>query len=295
MPKNRLIVPLLNFGTTLFEIPKWHLDDNVFIARIDDQDFATLHRESEDYRSWLAATAICIHLEDPPDENLDEHVRTKAIGATYVFNAFSASNPAIVSHAAYLSKTPECHFKRSFDLQNAPIGNALACAPFTLRELDTAEPLVSLFKIVVAVTTARPTVLVTLDRYNTSLVRTNIYDQIIDITIALESIVESSTEIKFRFSLYGTLLAEADPTRRRKTFDLLQTLYDARSAIVHGDISSRAAKKKIDAINREFKEVQRLALAVISYYLIFHYKEPKNSWKEHLDNLALASGVRVTT
>lgn len=275
MPENRLIIPLLNFGTTLFEIPKWHLADSVFIARIDDQDFATLHRESEDYRKWLVATAICVHVEDPPADNFDERVRAKAIGATYVFNAFSAGNPAIVSHAAYLSKTPECHFKKSIDLQNAPIGNALAGAPFSLRQLENAEPLVTLFKIAEAVTNANPAVLVTLDRFNTSLVRTNVYDQIIDITIALESIVESSTEIKFRFSLYGALLAEAEPAKRRQTFELLQRLYDARSAIVHGDISSKAATKKIDAIKQNFKEVQRLALAVISYYLLFHYNQPK--------------------
>ena len=197
--------------------------------------------------------------------------------------------------AAYLNKHPDCHHVASVALQNsAPSGPALVNAAYSIRLVASPEPLAGLFKVVREVVRNNSAVLVTLDRYNTSLVRDNSYDQIIDICISLESIVESSTEIKFRFSLYNALVAERDPVKRSEAFQVFQTLYDARSAIVHGDIRSKSNAKKIDATKENMKEIQRMAVTVITYYLLYHFKTRRKTWRDHLDGLALGADSHVT-
>jgi hypothetical protein len=295
MPTTRLVIPLLNVSSTLFEIPKWHLAEDVYLSQISDEDFATLHREAEEqYVEWLKARTICINLEDPPSDAREEHARSIAIMLSFVFNAFASESPLIVSKAAYIDKQPASHHSLSVDLQSAPVGAALAKAVYGLRPLANPEPLVSLFKVVRAVFAKNPAILVTLDRFNSSLVRANPYDQIIDITISLESIVESSTEIKFRFSLYNSLVAEPDTMKRRATFEMFETLYDARSAIIHGDIKSRANAKKIEATRQSMRDIHKAAVAVVSYYLMYQFKERKTPWKDHMDRLALGEETRVT-
>lgn len=295
MPTNRLVIPLLNVGTTLFDIPKWHLAEDAYISQIADEDFATLHREAEDnYADWLKASAICAQIENLPVTAREEAARSHAIALAFVFNAFSAEHPIIMSKAAYIDKQPASHHALTVDLQSAPVGPALVRAAYSIRPLASPEPIVSLFKVVQAVVARNPAILVTLDRFNTSLIRANTYDQIIDITISLESIVESSYEIKFRFSLYNSLVAEPDAANRRAVFEMLQTLYDARSAIVHGDIRSKSNARKIETTRQHMKDIHRAAIAVISYHLMYQFKERKASWKEHIDRLALGVESRVT-
>jgi hypothetical protein len=200
----------------------------------------------------------------------------------------------VLSKAAYIDKVPDSHHSLTVDLQSAPVGQTLIRAPFAIRPLANPEPIVNLYKVVSTVVAKNPAILVTLDRFNTSLIRSNPYDQIIDITISLESIVESSTEIKFRFALYNSLIAEPDPAKRRAVYEMLATLYDARSAIVHGDIRSKSNAKKIEATRQSMKEIHRTAIAVVSYHLMYQYKDRKASWKDHMERLALGVEPRVT-
>ena len=291
----RLVIPLLNVGTSMFEIPKWNLSNDTFLCQIADEDFATLHREAEDqYDQWLKARTVCVNVDDPPVDNREEYARSVAVSLAFVFNTFAIAAPLILWRAAYLTRSPENHHALTVDLHSQPVGNPLTAAPFSLRKLANPEPLSSLYKIIRAVVDKNEAILVTLDRFNTSLLRTNPYDQIIDITISLESIVESSTEIKFRFSLFNSLVAETDPKKRRATFEMLKTLYDARSAIVHGDVHSGANKKKIEQTRQNMREIHKAAVAVISYYLLYQFKDTTLAWKDHVEGLALGEEARVT-
>lgn len=71
-------------------------------------------------------------------------------------------------------------------------------------------------------------------RYNQSYSRSNPEDRIIDLTIALESTLlhTEQTELKHRLGLRGALLLNAK-RNPKKTYDLLSSIYDVRSTIVH--------------------------------------------------------------
>ena len=67
-------------------------------------------------------------------------------------------------------------------------------------------------------------------------------DGIIDLAIALECLIQTNTEIKFQFALYNALINQSDLTARSDLFQLLQSLYDVRSANVHGARPTAAHK-----------------------------------------------------
>jgi len=134
---------------------------------------------------------------------------------------------------------------------------------------------------------------ITLSRFNSSLIRSDPLDRIIDLTISMESLIRSSYELKFKFALFNSLLSEPQTEKRFERFELLQTLYDARSSVVHGDIT-KAAQKKIDEVIKKFSEIVLLAQAAINYYLLYLFQNPPGEWSAHLEKLALGVSPRLT-
>ncbi len=77
-------------------------------------------------------------------------------------------------------------------------------------------------------------------RLNAALVRKNDEDSIIDITIALESLLtnDSNSEIGYRLAVRVTQLCKLSPFNTfesKEIFELCKKIYNYRSAVVHGD------------------------------------------------------------
>ncbi len=87
-----------------------------------------------------------------------------------------------------------------------------------------------------------------LSRFSFAYSRLRVEDSVIDITIALESLLLHGThdELKYRLSLRGAALLERD--NPGKTMEFLKRLYDIRSEIVHNG-------KKIEEIKKNKKQL----------------------------------------
>jgi hypothetical protein len=62
-------------------------------------------------------------------------------------------------------------------------------------------------------------------------------DSLVDYTVALEALLlpeKFEGELRFRFSLYGALFLEGTSTDRKQNYRDLKSVYDTRSALVHG-------------------------------------------------------------
>ena len=82
---------------------------------------------------------------------------------------------------------------------------------------------------------------ITADRFVRYLKATNSQDGLVDLCICLESLIESQTEISFRFS---TCLAKVmGGIEAEEISSLLGGLYDLRSKVVHGTDASKAHSK----------------------------------------------------
>lgn len=135
--------------------------------------------------------------------------------------------------------------------------------------------------------------LLSLNRINWFLTKSDFEDSIIDLTIALESLIPGKDELRYRFSLYLAFITESDSTRRIDTFKLFRTLYDTRSRIVHGGEHDAPSQRNEQKLKESWDELKRLSLLAMNYYLYFLSAERPDTWHEHLQSLILAGAARV--
>jgi hypothetical protein len=108
-------------------------------------------------------------------------------------------------------------------------------------------------------------------------------DKLIDLTIALESLLPGGGEFRFRFPYYLSLLVESDAAQRGNAFTQLRILYDARSGLVHGSASrNRDIAKAIG----NWPQLIGFAKHCVLYRLEFEQMMPGDSWEDHLMDLA---------
>jgi len=99
-------------------------------------------------------------------------------------------------------------------------------------------------------------------RLNAALIRKNDEDSIIDITIALESLLtnDSTSEISYRLSVRVTQLCKLSKFKdfdSNEIFELCKKIYNYRSAVVHGDIKRIEKTRNINsAKTKEIKIIE---------------------------------------
>jgi hypothetical protein len=101
-------------------------------------------------------------------------------------------------------------------------------------------------------------------------------DALVDLCICLESLIESQTEISFRFA---TTLAKVTKLKNAEEIsDLLADLYDLRSKVVHGTDSTKEHKK----ITPSTAKLRLFARAILTVYVLYLTEHTKEDWKKHL-------------
>lgn len=117
---------------------------------------------------------------------------------------------------------------------------------------------------------------ITADRFVRYSRMNNSRDALVDLCICLESLIESHTEISFRFA---TCLARVSGLKNAEEISyLLSDLYDLRSKVVHGTDSTKEHKK----IEPKIVELRLAARAILTVYILYLTEHTKDEWKEHL-------------
>jgi hypothetical protein len=103
-------------------------------------------------------------------------------------------------------------------------------------------------------------------------------DALVDLCICLESLIDSQSEISFRFAT--TLAKVTGDEKAEQISDLLSDLYDLRSKVVHGSDSSKAHKR----IEPNIATVRLAARSILTTYVLFMTAHTKDEWKKHLSS-----------
>jgi len=107
-------------------------------------------------------------------------------------------------------------------------------------------------------------------------------DALVDLCICLESLIESQTEISFRF---GVCLAKVSGLQDiEETSELLSDLYDLRSKVVHGADSEKEHKK----VKPNAAKLRLTARAILTAYILYLTEHTKAEWQKHLKTSLLA-------
>lgn len=117
-------------------------------------------------------------------------------------------------------------------------------------------------------------IVIATERLNTAIRRSAYVDKVIDLCIALESLLlsgtDQKTEIVFRLSLRGACLLGSSPAKRVEIFELLRALYELRSSSVH---SGRLKEKVTAKVSPQLKKnptgiihigIQMCAMVILS-------------------------------
>ena len=106
---------------------------------------------------------------------------------------------------------------------------------------------------------------IAIKRLNSAFIRKNDEDSIIDITIALESLLtnDSNSEITYRLSTRVAQLCKLEKFKdysTKQVFEFCKRIYKYRSAVVHGDIKRIEKTRKI--VLEQSKEIKIIEISV---------------------------------
>jgi Apea-like HEPN len=117
---------------------------------------------------------------------------------------------------------------------------------------------------------------ITADRYVRYLRADDSPDGLVDLCICLESLIESQTEVSFRF---GVCLSKICGLKdARGSAEILSDLYSLRSKVVHGSDPSREHRK----VQPNLLNLRRIARSVLVTYILYLTKHSKKEWQQHL-------------
>lgn len=126
---------------------------------------------------------------------------------------------------------------------------------------------------------------VTASRYVRYARASQVSDALLDLSISLESLLESQTEISFKF---GACLAKVTGERGSAANDmarLLSELYDVRSKLAHGD---PRATKLLKQIEPKLPDIRKVARRILITYVLFLSENTQKEWSDHLRNSLFA-------
>lgn len=312
----KIIIPLLNCRVDTFAESIWHLSDNVYCRTITDSDYGSIWRYLDDedddfYRSIISPKTQCIYLDDLElpsqkfEEQRSEFIRNQAIIVQSLFNLYSEENPIVVSFAVVVDVTKqdnksdgsdENYVSDIYDLKSIA-DHRLIKFPYKLKQSATKKKVNQTYRVITTVCNKHPEVYITLSRFNSGLTRVTDRDQIIDITTSLESLIRERNELRFKFAVYLSFVVKSDPQNRIEVFQLLATLYDARSGLVHGTPGNKDVKKALKTVREHWVEIVMIARSAIGYYVLYIFShlngKVQTQWKEHLKRLMLGVDNRI--
>jgi hypothetical protein len=125
---------------------------------------------------------------------------------------------------------------------------------------------------------------ITADRFVRYAGGRGVRDSLMDLCISLESVLDSQTEVSFRFGTCLAKVADVSGKKAEGTAKLLSDLYDLRSKIVHGADSTKELKK----LEPHLPELRRIARTILTKYVLFMSEHSRADWRQHIFALLFA-------
>lgn len=256
------------------------LRDGIIVRSIRPEHLGAILKKSRRMSEQISSSTKCIVISTGENKPQAQPIADAALCGTFSLNVFSKSGS--VSHGqAFIIK-----FTRSplvTEILEYGMQKANKPAKF-LIDKKVADPasIKSLFESTEAALRKDSALAIALRRYNTALAREIPEDKIIDLSICLESIFNSQSEISFRFALYNAVLTKKDVEERLQAYKTMKDLYSNRSNLVHGN----------KLLNREWFDQNWLAVVKTAKLSLlrkieFLSENGKEDWQPYLDRLVL--------
>jgi hypothetical protein len=281
MSKFSAVIPLLHKECKLIPNVPLLLDETTSIRSVKSEHIGAIINKRRALSEALNSKTKCILVQTGDEEASQDFVENAALCGAFVLNIFAGAGASVCNQAFVIKYVRSHSVTNVFDL---PSVSAPTPGRYVIDESVEPASVKTLYSSVKEALNKDPGLAITIRRFNGALSRQIYEDKIIDITICLESMFNSQTEISFRFILYNSLLSETDLRPRVELFRLLKKLYSERSNLVHG---SKALDTAWTA--EHWDSLVRVAKLCLLKKIEFLQDHPIGSWQNHLDGLALGA------
>ena len=293
MPSRRyLVVPILNKSFKGLSTTAWYLDDSTYISGLSDEDFTAVFRDKTDRVTAITrADQKCIY-QVVGASATKEQVLHLGESARFSLNVFREQQPIVTSIGLEFTKKLKSKLVAVHDIPSVHDPYSLDLLPFSLKSGMNKNKVSAQFKFVRQVLDQYPITIVGVQRFNSALLRPALPDRIIDLAISLETLIPGHGELRHRFSIYNAMIAEPHPHLRQVAYKLYKTLYDARSAVVHGNRLDN--DNNVAWVRENWDKVTNYAARSLSYHLFFLKERNLTEWPRHLLGLSLGTEKAIT-
>jgi len=288
-----VIIPILNKKVSLIQGPPILLSNDYTIEKITDDEFSAFFRNASDeikasidINSTKCIKVKCVN----PDKETIKSVRTKAV---FTLNIFSDPNPIVTSWAGHLIGDKKINLKGITDFESLAAFHKISSKSFKLIAKTKRETIIQFFQIVEKSVTSNSSVLFTMEKYNSSLLRDDFFDRLLDATICFETMMPGNTELIYRLSQNVSFIVGTNPTERLSIFENMKKLYDVRSKLVHGDLKSKGTDKKIEEVRNNWSTFEKYLKSSVTYYLLFMSQNKKDDWENHLKEIVIGTQNKI--
>jgi hypothetical protein len=294
MSKYFVLLPVLNRKVQTFGGPVWYLTPNAAFRTISEAHFSAAHKHGKGLNNDIGIGTKCIQFDGFDDNPSDPELKKLLLCSSYVLTYFSRDRPPSFRIAVIYSEHSSGRSKvhRVYDVPESLSGAILQPDLFKLRAACKAEDLAALYKVCTGALLRHPPLETTIERYFSGRAKKMFQEKVIDTAIALETMIPGSTELRYRFSLYHSILS-SDIDARADAFKTFQMLYDVRSSIVHGDIQKVA--DKIQQLGENWSKVSELMDKSLFYYFVFLKQKGPAEWGKHVERLALGYNEKISS
>jgi len=290
-----IIIPILNKKVTLIQGPPILLSNDYIIEKITDEEFSAFFREaSEEIKANLDINSTkCIKVQCvSPDKEAIKSIRTKSV---FALNIFTESNPIVTSWAGHLIGEKKINLKGITDFESLAAFHKISSKTYKIISKTKRETIIQFFQIIEKAVSTNSSVLFTLEKYNSSLLRDDFFDRLLDATICFETMMPGNTELIYRLSQNISFMVGNSPSERLEIFDNMKKLYDVRSKLVHGDLKSKGTDKKIDEVKNNWSVFEKYLKSAVTYYLLFMSQNSKDKWENHLKEIVIGTQNKIVS
>jgi hypothetical protein len=286
----KIIYPLLAGSFRFLGGPVCYLSEDHYLAQINETDFGiVLTTCPGDYRGVLAGRFRCVYY-DADDAISDDQILQNGQLIAFTLNYFSSLDALYFPFAIKIEKSgrkSRALFK--FEKQNQVLGSPSALN-YRLMQGTTVGELQKLFSLANAALRAAPRARLMITRFNSALRRSELEDKIIDLSVALETMLDDTAEISFKLSLYLAFICQQD---KSAAYELFRSFYDVRSRIVHGSLHQQRAQRGVEEIGQRMPEVIKFSKTAMLYYFSFLSLREPAEWGKHCLGLVLGSEQQI--
>lgn len=285
------LLPILNEKCITFRGPSWWLTDGLQFRSLSEDEARLISENSprgfkhriEPEQKVIVYSRLSSGRYRQIREKHQKLIKDVALCSQVVLNLVADNDPIVIPYGVVISKafTARLRDVYEFDVWSDTI--ALQKKRYRIKDNFDRQEIEALYTITSAALSRRSQLQITLSRFCSALFKSNSEDRIIDLTIALESIVPGGGEFRFRFPFFLSLLVEDDSNEQKVAFEKLRTLYDARSALVHG---SADRGKAINQVTQNWDEYVKYTKQCVLYILQFESQNRDVNWKDHLVDLS---------